>query len=203
VSFSQVIDCGYVPVPRKTLEFPEKNSVNEVVFEKEWRRDSCRKNGSCVTNRNLRKIRRLRTSHSIILGIPNWHFWHANQGEAIKEFIESAGDGLRADRERAMLCVAYETLARRAELGAIEVRDIDFHPNGNGQVLIRRGKTDAEGQGRLAYLSRDGALAQSVARACGSIGRGGISAVDWSKSNRGRFKPRQHRTDLFAMDRDA
>src|SRR6202522_3012091 len=73
----------------------------------------------------------------------------------IKEFIDTAGDGLRADRERAMLCVAYETLARRGELVALEVRDIDFHPNGTGQALIRRGKTDAEGQGRVAYLSRE------------------------------------------------
>src|SRR3984957_5055629 len=73
----------------------------------------------------------------------------------IKEFIDSAGEGLRADRERAMLCVAYETLARRGELVALEVRDIEFWPNGTGQALIRRGKTDAEGQGRVAYLSRE------------------------------------------------
>ena len=73
----------------------------------------------------------------------------------IKEFIGSAGKGLRADRERAMLCVAYETLARRGELVALDVRDIEFWPNGTGQALIRRGKTDAEGQGRVAYLSRE------------------------------------------------
>jgi integrase len=73
----------------------------------------------------------------------------------IKDFIESAGDGLRADRERAMLCVAYETLARRGELVALEVCDIDFHPDGTGLALIRRGKTDAVGQGRSAYLSRE------------------------------------------------
>jgi integrase len=73
----------------------------------------------------------------------------------IKEFIQSAGEGLRADRERALLCVAYETLARRGELVALDVRDIDFHPDGTGQALIRRGKTDAEGQGRTAYLSRE------------------------------------------------
>jgi len=73
----------------------------------------------------------------------------------IKEFIDGAGESLRAARERAMLCVAYETLARRGELVALEVRDIDFHPNGTGQALIRRGKTDAEGQGRVAYLSRE------------------------------------------------
>jgi integrase len=73
----------------------------------------------------------------------------------IKEFIESAGEGLRADRERAMLCVAYETLARRGELVALEVKDLDFHPDGTGLAMIRRGKTDAEGQGRMAYLSRE------------------------------------------------
>jgi integrase len=73
----------------------------------------------------------------------------------INEFIESAGEGLRADRERAMLCVAYETLARRGELVDLEVRDLDLHPDGTGHALIRRGKTDAEGQGRVAYLSRE------------------------------------------------
>jgi integrase len=73
----------------------------------------------------------------------------------IKEFIGSAGQGLRADRERALLCVADETLARRGELVALEVRDVEFWPSGTGQALIRRGKTDAEGQGRVAYLSRE------------------------------------------------
>src|SRR5271168_1157213 len=80
---------------------------------------------------------------------------HPLNWKDIKEFIDSAGEGLRADRERAMLCVAYETLARRGELVALEVADIDFHPNGTGQALIRRGKTDAIGQGRVAYLSRE------------------------------------------------
>jgi integrase len=80
---------------------------------------------------------------------------HPLNWKDIKEFIESAGEGLRADRERAMLCVAYETLARRSELVALKIRDLDFHPDGTGQALIRRGKTDAEGQGRLAYLSRE------------------------------------------------
>jgi integrase len=73
----------------------------------------------------------------------------------IKEFIDSAGKGLRADRERAMLCVAYETMARRGELVALEIGDIHFHPDGTGMALIRRGKTDAEGQGSCAYLSRE------------------------------------------------
>jgi integrase len=54
-----------------------------------------------------------------------------------------------------MLCVAYETLARCGELVALEVGDIDFHPHGTGIALIRRGKTDSEGQGRSAYPSRE------------------------------------------------
>jgi integrase len=83
------------------------------------------------------------------------HQAHPLGWKEIKEFIEDAGESLRADRERAMLCVAYETLARRGELVALEVRDIDFHPNGTGQAIIWRGKTDAEGQGRVAYLSRE------------------------------------------------
>ena len=84
------------------------------------------------------------------------HFESKTTGwKEIKEFIGSAGQGLRADRERAFLCVAYETLARRGELVALELRDIEFWPNGTGQALIRRGKTDAEGQGRVAYLSRE------------------------------------------------
>jgi site-specific recombinase XerD len=73
----------------------------------------------------------------------------------IKEFIDSAGEALCAHRERAMLCVAYETLARRSELVALEVQDIEMHPDGTGEALIRRGKTDAEGKGRLTYLSRE------------------------------------------------
>src|SRR3984893_8374431 len=83
------------------------------------------------------------------------HQAHPLGWKDIKEFIESAGEGLRADRERAMLCMAYETLARRGELVALEFPDVDFHPDGTGQALIRRGKTDAEGQGRVAYLSRE------------------------------------------------
>ena len=132
---------------------------------------------------------------------------HALGWKEIKEFIGSAGEGLRADRERAMLCVAYETLARRGELVALEVRDIDFHPNGTGQALIRRGKTDAEGQGRVAYLSRETVRWLKIWLEHAEIDEGrGISAVDWSRSNWRCAKSGQHRADLQtggAVDWDA
>jgi len=73
----------------------------------------------------------------------------------IKEFVRTAGEGLRADRERALLCVAYDTMARRSELVAFDLDDVEFMPNGSGTILIRRSKTDAAGEGARAYLSQE------------------------------------------------
>jgi integrase len=73
----------------------------------------------------------------------------------IQEFLKTAGEGLRADRERALLCVAYDTMARRSELVAFDFADIEFMPNGSGTMLIRRSKTDAAGEGTSAYLSHE------------------------------------------------
>ena len=58
----------------------------------------------------------------------------------IRDFIDSAGEGLRADRERAMLCVAYETLARRAELVALELKIGEFEPEyiGYGKLDVMK-----------------------------------------------------------------
>src|SRR5450631_770917 len=52
----------------------------------------------------------------------------------IKEFLETAGEGLRAERERALLCVAYDTMARRSELVAFDVEDLEVMPNGSGMM---------------------------------------------------------------------
>jgi hypothetical protein len=63
------------------------------------------------------------------------------------------GKGLRADRERALLCVAYDTMARSSELVSFNVEDVEFMPNGSGTLLIRRSKTDQAGEGSTAYLA--------------------------------------------------
>ncbi len=73
----------------------------------------------------------------------------------IKKFIDTAGKGIRADRERALLCVAYDTMARRSELVALDLDDFDLLPDGTGRALIRRSKTDQAGEGNTAYLSRE------------------------------------------------
>lgn len=73
----------------------------------------------------------------------------------IKQFLETAGKGIRADRERALLCVAYDTMARRSEIVALDVEDLTFAKDGTGTALIRRSKTDQVGQGAQAYLARE------------------------------------------------
>jgi len=76
--------------------------------------------------------------------------WHQ-----IKRFLITAGDNIRAVRERALLAVAYDTMARRSELVALDVEDFTFMEDGSGRVMIRRSKTDQLGEGSLAYLSPD------------------------------------------------
>jgi integrase len=73
----------------------------------------------------------------------------------IKKFIETAGEGIRATRERALLCVAYDTMARRSELVALNVEDVEFLADGTGRALIRRSKTDQTGEAASAYLSAE------------------------------------------------
>src|ERR1019366_1343860 len=72
----------------------------------------------------------------------------------IKKFLETAGESLPATRERALICVAYDTMARRSELVAFDVDDFRFLTDGTGRTLIRRSKTDQVGEGNTAYLSR-------------------------------------------------
>jgi integrase len=73
----------------------------------------------------------------------------------IKQFLETAGKGIRADRERALMCVAYDTMARRSELISLDVADLTFAKDGTGTALIQRSKTDQAGEGAQAYLSRE------------------------------------------------
>jgi site-specific recombinase XerD len=56
-------------------------------------------------------------------------------------------------RDRALLLVASDLLARASELVALEVHDIGRAADGSGTALIRRSKTDQEGQGSVGYLS--------------------------------------------------
>jgi integrase len=72
----------------------------------------------------------------------------------IQAFLNLPGDNLPTIRERAMLCVAYDAMARRSELVGVDLEDLGFLGDGTGWLLIRRSKTDQAGEGHVAYLSR-------------------------------------------------
>lgn len=64
-----------------------------------------------------------------------------------------AGDTLIDCRDRALLLTASDLLARASELVALKVQDLARAADGSGTALIRRSKTDQEGQGSVGYLS--------------------------------------------------
>ena len=61
---------------------------------------------------------------------------------------------LTGTRNRALLSLGYDFLARRSELTALEVGDIKFSEGGGLSAVIRRSKGDQFGRGRLVYGSR-------------------------------------------------
>ena len=69
--------------------------------------------------------------------------------------LEAAGDRLIDLRNRALLAVGYDTLLRRSELVSLEVTDFLENIDGTATLLVRSGKTDAEGRGAMLYLARD------------------------------------------------
>jgi site-specific recombinase XerC len=70
--------------------------------------------------------------------------WHQ-----IKRFLITAGEDIRADRERPLSAVAYDAMARRSELVALDVEDFSFLDDGSGRLTIWRSKTALAGEGSL------------------------------------------------------
>ena len=62
-------------------------------------------------------------------------------------------DDVMGIRNAALLKVGYEILARRSELTALKLNDVTFLADGTAKIIIRRGKADPYGSGRLGHLS--------------------------------------------------
>lgn len=77
-------------------------------------------------------------------------------------------DTLRGKRDRALLLLGFAGAFRRSELVALEIADLAFEPDGM-RVLIRRSKTDQDGQG------------QEIAIPCGTKLRPVAAVQDWIK----------------------
>ena len=66
--------------------------------------------------------------------------------------LATLGDRPIDRRDRALLLVARDLLARRSELAALRVEDLKPADDGGATVLIARSKTDQAGQGTYLYL---------------------------------------------------
>ena len=73
----------------------------------------------------------------------------------VDKMLDASGDRLRDLRNRAILGVGYDTLARRSEAVALQVEDLRHGAHGDGSINIRRSKTDQLGMGSVRYLAPD------------------------------------------------
>ena len=69
------------------------------------------------------------------------------------KMIAAQPDTLAGTRNRALLSLGYDFLARRSELVAIRCDDLKFTPDGALKGMIRKSKTDQYGKGRLVFGS--------------------------------------------------
>ena len=69
------------------------------------------------------------------------------------KMIDAQPDTLAGIRNRAMLSLGYDFLARRSELVALRTRDLEFTKDGALKGMIRKSKTDQYGRGRLVFGS--------------------------------------------------
>ena len=69
------------------------------------------------------------------------------------KMITAQPNTLAGTRNRALLSLGYDFLARRSELVAIRSEDLKFTPDGALQGMIRKSKTDQYGKGRLVFGS--------------------------------------------------
>ena len=69
------------------------------------------------------------------------------------KMIAAQPETLAGTRNRVLLSLGYDFLARRSELVAIQSDDLKFTPDGALQGMIRKSKTDQYGKGRLVFGS--------------------------------------------------
>lgn len=78
------------------------------------------------------------------------------QRTTIDRALADMGDSLLDLRDAAIIALAYDSLCRASELVAFDVADLEAdESDGSGVILIRRSKTDQDGQGLHRYVSPD------------------------------------------------
>lgn len=82
--------------------------------------------------------------------------------EILEKLIPQKMESLRDYRDKALLLIAYDTLARRSELISYQVDDLFKHVKGTITyycIQIRKSKTDQEGDGKIAHIRKSTYLA--------------------------------------------
>ena len=95
------------------------------------------------------------------------------EGVCLMHLLKACRRDMLGDRDRALLLVAYDSGCRRSELVAIDCVAVEGPAvDGSGILVIDRSKTDREGKGAVAYLSRATMQAIDAWRRSGGIARG-------------------------------
>lgn len=96
------------------------------------------------------------------------HQAHGITKELLNKMLAATEQGLRGDRDRALLMVAYDTLCRRSELLSLQVTDINTQISdqktgiASTTIFLRKSKTDQNGEGRWLRTSQKTAQALQV-----------------------------------------
>jgi len=77
--------------------------------------------------------------------------------DILVKMIDAQHDTLAGTRNRALLSLGYDFLARRSKLVAIRSHDLKFTADGALKGMIRKSKTDQYGKGRLVFGSKQSA----------------------------------------------
>ena len=73
--------------------------------------------------------------------------------DLLTKMIDALPDTLAGIRNKALLSLGYDFLARRSELVALRTTDLEFTKDGALKGMIRKSKTDQYGRGRLVFGS--------------------------------------------------
>lgn len=72
----------------------------------------------------------------------------------VHKIIHSIKGTPRDIRDLAMIMIARDILARSNEIVALNVEDLEYGMDGSGVILIRKSKTDQDGQGAKCWVSK-------------------------------------------------
>lgn len=73
--------------------------------------------------------------------------------DILDKLMATCDDRPKGRRDRVLLQLGYESMRRRSELCSFAFEDLSTLPTGKPAILVRRSKTDQEGQGKILPIS--------------------------------------------------